>query len=531
MPRRCWSPAIASAPTAVRSPVPLDDDAPLLFVEGLTKRYGGVVALDTVDLVVRPGEVHALVGENGAGKSTLIKCLSGVRQPDAGRIVWAGSPRQIGGPRQAEAMGISFIHQELNLVPNFTASEMLTLGRRYPTRLGLIDARAMRERARALAADLAPDLPLATRTAALTPGQRQLIEILRALAVEARLIVMDEPTASLSRAEAERLHATIRRLSQGGTAILFVSHRLEEVFALCSRVTVLRNGRTVIAGPLAGMDRQTLVRHMSGAADVGGASPARTATAATAPLLTVDHLPFGQRGVPLSLTVAPGEIVGLYGLVGAGRSRLLRTIWGAEPARDRAAIRFRGRQLGRGVAARVRAGIAYVPEDRRTQGLVLSDGVMANATLPHLRRFRSLPRLPIPSRRRMSAFLGSLRDRLSLRFAGPDAAMATLSGGNQQKVLVGRWMAGEIPLMLLDEPTRGIDVGAKRQLHAVVRAHAGQGTGVLVASSDLEEVLGLADRVVVMAAGRIVGSYDAATAGPQAILDAAFAGVEAEASA
>ena len=158
MPRRCWSPAIASAPTAVRSPVPLDDDAPLLFVEGLTKRYGGVVALDTVDLVIRPGEVHALVGENGAGKSTLIKCLSGVRQPDAGRIVWAGSPRQIGGPRQAEAMGISFIHQELNLVPNFTASEMLTLGRRYPTRLGLIDARAMRERARALAADLAPDL-------------------------------------------------------------------------------------------------------------------------------------------------------------------------------------------------------------------------------------------------------------------------------------------------------------------------------------------------------------------------------------
>lgn len=531
MPRRCWSPATASAPTAVRSPVPVDDVAPLLAVEGLTKRYGGVVALDAVDLVVRPGEVHALVGENGAGKSTLIKCLSGIRQPDAGRIVWAGSARHIAGPRQAEAMGISFIHQELNLVPNFTASEMLTLGRRYPTRLGLIDGRAMRERARALAADLAPDLPLTTRTAALTPGQRQLIEILRALAVEARLIVMDEPTASLSRAEAKRLHSAIRRLSQGGTAILFVSHRLEEVFDLCSRVTVLRNGRSVVTAPLAGMDRQTLVRHMSGAAEAGGVSPAKAAEAGRPPVLTVDGLPFGKRGLPLSLSVAAGEIVGLYGLVGAGRSRLLRTIWGAEPVRNPAAIRFRGLRLGGGVATRVRAGIAYIPEDRRTQGLVLSHSVLANATLPHLRRFRSMSGLPAPSRRRMSAFLSSLRDRLSLRFAGPDVAMATLSGGNQQKVLVGRWMAGEIPLMLLDEPTRGIDVGAKRQLHAVVRAHAEQGTGVLMASSDLEEVLGLADRVVVMAAGRIVGSYNAATASPQAVLDAAFAGVEAEASA
>ena len=531
MPRRCWSPGTASAPIAARSPVPVDDDASLLAVEGLTKRYGGVIALDAGDLAIRPGEVHALVGENGAGKSTLIKCLSGVRQADAGRIVWAGSARQIAGPRQAEAMGISFIHQELNLVPNFTASEMLTLGRRYPTRLGLIDRGVMRERAHALAADLAPDLPLTTRTAELTPGQRQLIEILRALAVEARLIVMDEPTASLSRAEAERLHATIRRLSQGGTAILFVSHRLEEIFALCSRVTVLRNGRTVVTGPLAGMDRQTLVRHMSGTVEAGGVQPAGAATAAAPPVLAVEHLPFGPRGVPLSLTVAPGEIVGLYGLVGAGRSRLLRTIWGAEPVRDRSAIRFHGRRLGGGVAGRVRAGIAYVPEDRRTQGLVLSQSVLANATLPHLHRFRAMPSLPMPSRGRMAAFLGSLRDRLSLSFAGPDASMATLSGGNQQKVLVGRWMAGEIPLMLLDEPTRGIDVGAKRQLHTVVRAHAARGTGVLVASSDLEEVLGLADRVVVMAAGRIVGSYDAASAGPQTILESAFAGVETEASA
>ena len=511
--------------------MPVEASPPLLAVEGLTKRFGGVVALDAVDLTIRPGEVHALVGENGAGKSTLIKCLSGVQHPDAGRIVWAGSPRRIAGPRQAEALGISFIHQELNLVPNFTAFEMLALGRRYPTRFGLIDRKAMRRRAMALAAKMAPDLPLATRTADLTPGQRQLIEILRALAVEARLIVMDEPTASLSRAEAERLQETVRRLSAGGTAILFVSHRLEEVFALCSQATVLRNGRSVVTAPLDRMDRDMLVRHMSGAVEGAAGVPAKAVTPGTMPVLTVDRLPFGRSRTPLSLTVSPGEIVGLYGLVGAGRSRLLRTLWGAEPVADPGAIRFQGRPLGKGVSARVRAGIAYAPEDRRTQGLVLNHSVLANATLPHLRRHRAVSGLPIPSHRRMTAFLDALRDRLNLRFGGPDAAMATLSGGNQQKVLVGRWMVGRIPLMLLDEPTRGVDVGAKRQLHAAVRAHADQRTGVLVASSDLEEVLGLADRVAVMAAGRVVEIFATATTSPQAVLDAALAGAEAEVSA
>ncbi len=511
--------------------MPDERPAPLLDVTGLTKRFGGVVALDGVDLAVRPGEVHALVGENGAGKSTLIKCLSGVHQPDGGRIVWAGASRRIAGPREAEALGISFIHQELNVVPTFTAAEMLTLGRRYPKRFGLVDRGAMLRRARAVAADLAPDLPLTTPTFALTAGQRQMVEILRAISVEARLIVMDEPTASLSRGEAERLHRTVRQLSAQGTAVVYVSHRLDEVFALCRQVTVLRNGKSVASAPLSSMDRVTLVRHMSGDVAEGEGGIGRDRPSAAEPVLAVKDLPFGRARAPLSLTIAPGEIVGLYGLVGAGRSRLLRTIWGAEPAADGTAIRFQGRPLGRGVATRVRAGIAYVPEDRRTQGLVLRHSVLANATLPHLRRFRAMAALPVPARRRMTDFLQSLGQALNLRFAGPDAAVATLSGGNQQKVLVGRWMAGQIPLMLLDEPTRGVDVGAKRQLHDALRTQAGRGTGILMVSSDLEEVLGIADRVLVMAEGRLVGTFDPATSGAGAILDAAFAGQGAEAAA
>ncbi|MEM7446524.1 MAG: sugar ABC transporter ATP-binding protein, partial [Pseudomonadota bacterium] len=430
---------------------------PLIAVEALSKRFGGVAALNRVDLTLRAGEVHGLVGENGAGKSTLIKCLSGVHQSDAGTISIDGRPVRLDGPRHAERLGLRFIHQELNLVPGFTAVENIFVGRRYPRRLGLIDRPAMARHLRAVAEDLAPDLPLDVPVGRLTTGQRQLVEILRALVGEARLIVMDEPSASLSRGEADRLHDIIRRLRNAGTAVLLVSHRLDEIINLCDRATVLRNGKMVATGGMATMTREDLVRHMAGAVVMPGRH--RSTRDPGPAVLEVDQLPFGRQRQPLSLTVREGEVVGLYGLIGAGRSRLLRTLWGVgEPTGDRVTVDAQPLK-GTGARDHIRQGIAFAPEDRRTQGLVMRHSIAANATLPHLASFRSRPWLPMPSADRTSRFVADLKQRLSVRMGKPADPIATLSGGNQQKLMVGRWTAFPTRLLLLDEPTRGVDVG------------------------------------------------------------------------
>ncbi|MEO1223287.1 MAG: sugar ABC transporter ATP-binding protein [Pseudomonadota bacterium] len=496
-------------------------DSPLLAVEALSKRFGGVVALDGVDLTIRLGEVHGLVGENGAGKSTLIKCLSGVHEPNAGTMRLDEAPFSPDGPRDAERLGLRVIHQELNLVPGFSAIENIFVGRRYPKRLGLVDRSAMAQRVRAVAADLAPDLPLDRPIARLTTGQCQLVEILRALISEARLVIMDEPSASLSKGEADRLHGVVRRLRDAGTAVLFVSHRLDEIFALCDRVTVLRNGRTVATDTTSAMTRDDLVHLMSGGMAMPGRH--RATRPPGPPVLRVDRLPFGRRRTPLSFAVHKGEVVALYGLIGAGRSRLLRTLWGVgEPTADQ--VTTDGGPLSKsGPAGRIRQGIAFAPEDRRTQGLVMRHSIAANATLPRLDSFRGRSWLPMPSAKRVGAFIADLRQRLDVRMGRSSDPIATLSGGNQQKLMVGRWTPFPIRLLLLDEPTRGVDVGAKAELHRVMRDLAAGGAGILMASSDLEEVLDIADRILVMADGRIVAELAGAETDGDQVLAALFA--------
>ena len=502
--------------------------SPLLSARGLVKRFGGAVALEGADLTIAKGSIHALVGENGAGKSTLIKCLLGVHRPDAGAILLAGEPLALEGPADAERRGLRGIHQELNLVPSFDAIENAFVGRRYPRRGPFIDRAAMRGKVARVAAEIAPDLPLDRPASRLTPGQRQMAEIVRALIEPSQLVIMDEPTSSLGEAEAERLHEAVRKLAQRGCAVLFISHRLNEVMALCDAYTVLRNGRTPGAGAIADIDRAGLVALMTGA-PAAAARPYLAAAKGADPVFTAD-IPFGPSGGRIALSVRPGEIVGLYGLVGAGRSSLLKVLWGARPAKGgRTAID--GRPLVGGPAARIARGIAYVPEDRRREGLAMTLSIADNLGLPHLSSFRRTQALPLPSPAKLRRFARDVAGRLKVAMAAPDRPPAILSGGNQQKLLFGRWFGRPIRLLLVDEPSRGVDVGAKGEIHAEVLTLAAAGAGVLMATSDIEELLALSTRVLVLNAGRLAGEFAAPPFDRNAIVAAAFGGPAAGAAA
>ncbi|MCX5520976.1 sugar ABC transporter ATP-binding protein [Kaistia defluvii] len=543
-----------------------------LALGGLVKHFGATKALDRADLALRAGSVHALVGENGAGKSTLIKTLSGLYQPDAGAIRLDGTEVTIDGPRAAEALGFRFIHQELNLVPHFDAVGNAWIGRRHPRRGPFIDRRAMRAKVADVAARIAPDLPLDKPAARLTPGQRQMAEIVRALVDPARLVVMDEPTSSLSEGEAERLHAIVRQLSAEGCAVLFISHRLDEVLDLCDSYTVLRNGRTVGAGRVADTSRAGLVAMMSGTAGVSpsalrppqpqhpeeafaesrlegrtvdvqqklpgtdalrpsrrpsgppqdvavGALPGQSKGRAEKPVLATD-LAFGPGDSRFAFSARPGEIVGLYGLVGSGRSSLLKTIWGATPGRGLIAIN--GQVPGHGPAGRIAAGCAYVPEDRRREGLANALSIESNLSLAHLPDFRAFSPLPMPSRSKIRNFARATGARLRLVAGGLDHSPATLSGGNQQKLLFGRWLGRPIRVLLVDEPTRGVDVGAKAEIHGEMRKIAADGAAILMATSDIEELLALSTRVLVLHAGRLVAELDGPSLTRAAVVAAAF---------
>ncbi len=466
---------------------------------GIRKAFPGVVALDGVDLEVRRGEVHVLLGENGAGKSTLMKILSGAYDKDAGEI-WIGGARvEIAGPRHARQLGVGVIYQELTLVPTLSAAENILLGReplRWPW---LIDRRRQRLRAQEVLGQVGATFDASALVASLSLAERQMVEIARALSLDARILIMDEPTSALSERETRALFASVRRLTARGVAVVYISHRLAEIFEIGQRVTVLRDGRRVATRDVASADRRELVRLMADR-DVDDRVPKRS-TGVGDEVLRVESLE--RRGVlhDVSFAVRAGEIVCLAGLMGSGRTEVARALFGADPI-DGGEIHVRGRRNRlRSPRDAIRARIGLVPEDRKGQGLVLGLSVRKNITLPVLRILSRFGIVRARSERDLGArFVRELR----VKTASPEHRVLDLSGGNQQKVVLAKWLASNVDVLILDEPTRGIDVAAKQEVYQLINRLAADGVGILLISSELPEVVGLADRVVVMREGRAV---------------------------
>ena len=495
----------------------------VLEARGTGKRFPGVVALSGVDLALRPGEVHALVGENGAGKSTLIKVLTGVYQPDDGTLLLGGEPVRFGRPLDAQAAGISTIYQEVNLVPLLSVARNLFLGREPRTRLGLIDTRAMDARAAELLGSLGVHADVRRPLRTLGLGTQQMVAVARAVAAEARVVVMDEPTSSLEPREVATLFDVVGRLRSQGIAVLYVSHRLDELYRICDRVTVLRDGRVVHTGPLAELPRLRLVAAMlgrdldevrrEGSTRFDGAS----SVAAGAPVLEATGLARRHVLDGVSLTVRPGEIVGLGGLLGAGRSETARAIAGAM-AVDAGTVTVAGRPVRTGsVPAAMAAGVVMLPEDRKADGIVPGLSVRENIALAAL---PTLSRAGIVSRARQDAIVDRFVTRLRIKASGPDQKVGELSGGNQQKVLLARLLARNPKLLLLDEPTRGIDIGAKAEVQGLIDELAAEGLGVVLISSEFEEVVEGSDSVVVLRDGRVVATLHGAEVTEDALISA-----------
>ncbi|MFD5749794.1 sugar ABC transporter ATP-binding protein [Streptomyces sp. NPDC127033] len=483
----------------------------LLRVEGIRKTFPGVVALDSVDFDLRRGEVHVLLGENGAGKSTLIKMLSGAYRPDAGRVLVGGEDVRIHGAQDAERLGIATIYQEFNLVPDLTVAENIFLGRQ-PRRFGLVDRKKMEADAAVLLERVGVTTPPHTKVRELGIARLQMVEIAKALSLNARVLVMDEPTAVLTSEEVEKLFRIVRALREDGVGIVFITHHLEEIAALGDRVTVLRDGRSVGQVP-ASTPEDELVRLMVGRS-IEQQYPRRRAEAGTA-LLSVSGLT--RRGVfhDVGFEVRAGEVVGIAGLVGAGRTEVVRAVFGADHY-DTGTVRVAGSPLPRyDVGAAMAAGIGLVPEDRKGQGLLLDASVAENLGLVTL---RSATRGGLVDRKAQHTAAARMAGQLGVRMAGLEQRVGTLSGGNQQKVVIGKWLLADVRVLILDEPTRGIDVGAKVEIYQLINELTAAGHAVLMISSDLPEVLGMSDRVLVMAQGRIAGELDAAEATQDAVM-------------
>jgi ABC-type sugar transport system ATPase subunit len=473
----------------------------ILRAERMQKRFGGVHALRGAHLHVYPGEVHALVGENGSGKSTLLKILSGQLQADAGEIVLDGRPTSFRGATDALRQGIATVTQETTLAPDLSIAENVLLGRRMPRRARLIDWRATRRIARDALARLELELDPATPVRRLRPDQQQLVEIARALSTDARVLILDEPTSSLTDDEVQSLFAIVRRLRDHSVAVIFVSHRLNEIFALADRITVMRDGHTVGSGDASAFDRRELIHLMTGRAMSEEAPHVQPATHRVA-VLRVRALTVPGACERVDLDVAPGEIVGLAGLVGAGRTELLEALFGLR--RFHGDVEVDGRPVSyRTPRHAIRGGVALVPSDRKAQGLVLEMSVRENLMMAST---SGTLRLRKPSaQRELAAVNTSVRD-LRIRAHSHRAPVSTLSGGNQQKVVLGKWLETKPRLLMLDDPTRGVDVGAKVEIYRLLREAAASGIGIVASSSEIPELLQLCDRIVVMFRGRVVAS-------------------------
>ncbi|MFI1003249.1 sugar ABC transporter ATP-binding protein [Streptomyces galbus] len=516
---------MAPSEAAIATPHPgADGAAPPAVLEavGVGKRFAGVVALDDVSLTLRRGEIHALVGENGAGKSTLIKVLTGVHRPDSGELRLGGEPVSFARPHEAQQAGVSTIYQEVNLVPMMSVARNIFLGREPRNRLRLIDFPRMHREAADLLADFGVTADVRRPLNTLGVGTQQMVALARAVSVQARVVVMDEPTSALEPREVETLFRVIEDLHSRDIAILYVSHRMDELYRICERVTVLRDGRLVHTGDLAGLDRTQLVSMMlgrevsevrrHGVTQFGGAHDA-----AREPVLTAQGLKRRHLLDEVSLHLRPGEVLGLGGLLGSGRTETAKALAGALPL-DSGTVSVGGRELRRlSPAAAIRAGISLLSEDRKAEGIVPGLSVRENIVLAAMPR---LSRAGIVSRKQQDRIVEIFMERLRIKASGPEQKVEELSGGNQQKVLLARWLCLEPKVLLLDEPTRGIDVGAKAEVQALIDELAQEGLAVLLISSDVEELVEGADRLVVLRGGAVAGELAGDLVNEADLLDA-----------
>jgi rhamnose transport system ATP-binding protein len=489
---------------------------PLIELCGITKRFGPVEVLSNVDLALQAGRVHALAGENGAGKSTLVKILGGIHQPDAGTILKEGSETTILGPIDAQRQGIAVVHQHPALFPDLSVAENVFIGRQ-PRRFGRVDWAAMAAKAAELLATLKVDIDPHLPVKMLSIAERQSIEVVKALSIDARVLVMDEPTSAISGREVDRLFEIVRRLQAQGVAILFISHFIDEILGLSDEVTILRSGRRVATSATADLTPETTVRTMIGA-EPGAFFPKETAEIG-GPVLAVRGLSGAGFVEDVSFDLRAGEILGFFGLVGAGRTEVAEMVFGVtRPARGE--IRVGGRPVRpRSPRHAMRLGISFLPEDRHQQGLVLQFPIRANATLPVLRRLSGA--LGLVDRAREAGVARDFAARVRVVATGIEQLTSTLSGGNQQKVLLAKWLIPSPKVLILDQPTRGIDVGAKAEIHRIVSHLATQGIAIILIGDDAEEVMAMADRILVFRAGRVAAEAMRGTFDREAILLAA----------
>jgi rhamnose transport system ATP-binding protein len=503
---------------------------PLLRLAGVTKSFGAVRALKGVSFDLRAGEVHALLGENGAGKSTLIKVIAGAHGPDGGELEVFGSRLDRLDPGTAHRLGIACIYQQPALFPDLTVAENLGIRLEPSTPWRRIDPAARRSRAEALLQRVGARISPEAEVRSLSMPEQQLVEIACALGAGARVLIMDEPTASLTRREVERLFELVRDLRSQGVGIIYISHRLEEIFALADRVTVLRDGESIDTRPVRDSEgrlqltESELIQCMVGR-EIAQLYPAplRPPGAVAVKLNQVGCAESGVRNV--SLEIREGEILGMSGLVGAGRTELARVLFGLTPA-DSGGIQIGGTTVTiRSPRDAMRHGIAYVPEDRRRHGVILEMPVADNLSLAVLRRLFTGGWLLASTERRMAT---DLIQRLGVKCAGPQALAGSLSGGNQQKVALGRWLATQPKWLILDEPTQGVDVGAKGEIHKLIRELAGSGLAVLLISSDLPEVIGMSDRIAVMRGGTVISTLPGGSTAAQVMAAALGQSEEAQ---
>jgi galactofuranose transport system ATP-binding protein len=498
----------------------------LLSMNGISKAFGPVPAVIGAELEILPAEVMGLVGQNGAGKSTMIKILNGAYARDAGDIGFDGTPWLATSPQQAQRFGVSTIFQELNLVAFRSVAENIYLGREIRRFAGLLDWRAMNAGAAKLLARFEVDIDVRAPLGEFSTAIQQMVAIARAVSFEARLVIMDEPTSSLDEAEVAVLLRTIRQLKAEGVSVIFVTHKLDELYKICDRVTIMRDGRTVAVSPMAQMSKLQLVATMLGRdlAEVRarGATAFTDGTGATGgALLDVQNIGVGKRVEDASLDIRTGEIVGLAGLLGSGRTETARAIFAADPV-DRGEIRFAGSaRPPRQPADAIAMGMGYCSEDRKVQGIIPDMSVADNLTLALL---PALKRSGVIDETRQRQIVERFITDIGIKCSGPDQKIRELSGGNQQKVLLARWLAMNPKLLILDEPTRGIDVGAKAEIQSLIRRFANDGLGVLMISSELEEIVEGADRVFVLREGRTVATIEKADLSEAAVMRAMATG-------